>query len=91
LERADMSKARHELGLPESEEKYMLFEDRRVQNFFRLVVGIFGGFILLHLVFEIFSGFGYRYFFVNDVLRHWLLTSVGVVLVSFALASGSQK
>jgi len=69
----------------------MIFEDRRVQNFFRLVVGIFGGLILLHVVFKIFSGFGYRYFFVNDVLLHWLLVAVGVCLVSFALASGSKK
>jgi len=69
----------------------MIFEDRRVQNFFRLVVGIFGGLILLHVVFKIVSGFGYRYFFVNDVLLHWLLVAVGVCLVSFALASGSKK
>ena len=69
----------------------MLFEDRRVQNFFRLFVGIVGGLILLHLVFQIVSGFGYRYFFVNDVLLHWLLTAVGVCMLSFAFASGSQK
>ena len=69
----------------------MIFEDRRVRNFFRLVVGIFGGLILLHVVVNILSGFGYRYFFVNDVLLHWLLVAAGIGLVSFAFASGSQK
>jgi hypothetical protein len=65
----------------------MAFENRRVQNFFRLAVGIVGGLILLQVVFNILSGFGYRYFFVNDVLLHWLLVSVGICLVSFAFAS----
>ena len=69
----------------------MIFENRRVQNFFRWVVGIFGGLILLHVVSKILSGFGYSYFFVNDVLLHWLLVAVGVCLVSFAIASGSEK
>ena len=69
----------------------MNFKDRRVQNFFRLVVGIFGGLVLLHVVFKILSGFGYSYFFVNDVLLHWLLVAVGVCLVAFAFASGSER
>jgi hypothetical protein len=86
-----MSKARHELGLPESEESKMISENRRVRNFFRLVVGIVGGLILLHVVFNILSGFGYRYFFVNDVLLHWLLVAAGIGLVAFAFASGSER
>ena len=62
-------------------------ENRRVQNFFRLAGGIVGVLILLQVVFNILSGFGYRYFFVNDVLLHWLLVAVGVCMVSFAFAS----
>ena len=85
-----MSKARHELGLPESEEK-MIFENRRVWNFVRLLAGIGGGLILLHAAYLIISGIGYRYFFVNDILLHWLLTAAGVGLVAVALASGRQK
>jgi hypothetical protein len=69
----------------------MLFENRRVKSFFRVVVGIFGGLILLHVASKILSGFGYTYFFVNDVLLHWLLVAVGVCLVSFAIASGSER
>ena len=69
----------------------MILEDRRVRNFFRSVAGIVGGLILLHVVFKIISGFGYRYFFVNDVLLHWLLVAAGIGLVSVALASGSEK
>jgi hypothetical protein len=69
----------------------MIFKDRRTQNFFRVVVGIVGGLILLHVVVNILSGFGYRYFFVNDVLLHWLLVSVGTCLVAFAFASGGER
>jgi len=69
----------------------MILEDRRVRNFFRSVAGIVGGLILLQVVFNIISGFGYRYFFVNDVLLHWLLVAAGIGLLSVALASGTQK
>ena len=65
----------------------MAFENRRVQNFFRLAVGIVGVLILLQVVFNILSGFGYRYFFVNDVLLHWFLVAAGVCMVAFAFAS----
>jgi hypothetical protein len=65
----------------------MSFRDRRVQNFFRVVVGIFGGLILLHVAGNVLSGFGYTYFFVNDVLLHWLLVSVGTCLVAYAFSS----
>jgi hypothetical protein len=91
LEKADISKARHELACQNRRKSEMNFEDRRVHNFFRLVVGIAGGLILLHVVSNILSGFGYRYFFVNDVLLHWLLVAVGVCLVAFAFASGREK
>ena len=69
----------------------MVSEDRRVWNFFRLVVGIVGGLALLHPIFQLLTGFGYRYFVVNDVLLHWLLATVGICFVSFAVASGTKK
>jgi hypothetical protein len=86
-----MRKARYELGLPESEESTMILEDRRVRNFLRLVAGIAGGLILLHALFKVISGIGYRYFFVDDVLLHWVLVAAGIGLISVAFASGSQK
>ena len=69
----------------------MILEGRRVQNFFRFAAGIGGGLILLHIVFQILSGFGGRYFVVNDVLLHWLLAAAGICLVSVAFASGSEE
>lgn len=68
----------------------MAFENRRMQSFFRVAAAIAGGLILLNVVFQIVTGFGYAYFVVNDVFLHWVLTTVGICLLAFAVISGSE-